>query len=363
VGKLEEIAEKAGVDALVIGYEWNVFYFARLPRPGGSYILYVKGEVPKLLVPALDFWRASDTVKEYEVIPYAKYALPEFEAKLLTTPLPQYIKEHLMKSGVKKVGLDLGLLTQLTNKLSKELADLEVVDIANEILNLRAIKEEEELVLMKEAVNITEEALKKALPEIREGMKEYEVVALLEGHVRFLGSDGYAFETIVASGPNASYPHAVPTPRTLTEGDTVVIDLGARYGGYCADMTRTLIVGRVHHEIKKVIEAVNEALWAATDAVAPGVKGSEVDSVARNVLKKYGLSKYFIHSTGHGVGVEVHEKPRLAQKADEELKPGMAVTIEPGVYVPKKFGVRIENIVVVTKSGREVMNKLDTVFH
>jgi Xaa-Pro aminopeptidase len=220
------------------------------------------------------------------------------------------------------------------------------------------VKDDEEISLMREAVRITEGALRKTLLDLKPGLREYEIAAMLEGSMRFMGADGYAFETIVASGPNGAFPHALPTSKEVVEGEEIVIDMGARFGGYCADMTRTPVLGKADKEIKSIIEALDEAVNEATDAVAPGVKVSDVDAIARKVLAKQGLDKYFIHSLGHGVGVEVHEPPRVAQGVNAVLEPGNVITIEPGVYINGKYGARIENMVLVTKSGHDVINSL-----
>lgn len=360
--KLQALMETEKLDALVIAYDWNVFYFTSIPRPAGSYIFMIKGWEPKILVPALDYWRVSAHVKGVEVIPYSRYEIPGIEAKPVTMPLSDWIIDQVKSVKASRVGTDLSYLTPLANKVKEKLAgSVEVIDIGPKITDMRAVKDESELSLMREALRITEETITKVIPDLKPGLREYEVAAMLEGTMRFLGADGYAFETIVASGPNGAYPHSVPTRKTIDHGEGVVIDMGARFGGYCADITRTPVVGQPSQELKKVLEAVNEAINEAIDAVAPGVKVSEVDGKARKVLAKYGLDKYFIHSLGHGVGVEVHEKPRVAQGIDETLEAGMVITIEPGVYINGKLGVRIENMVLVTKSGREVMNKIPNI--
>ena len=357
--KLEEIMDKESLDVVLITYEWNVFYFAEVPRPMGTYLLFLKGQAPKLLVPALDFWRVASKVHEAEILPYSTYEIPEIEVKPITENLAAWISEQLKSIKAKNVGIDLSYVSPIGLKVKEGLANsLNVVDVGEDISKMRMIKEGREISLMREALRITEESLKKVLDYLRPGIREYEVAALLEGSMRSLGSDGYAFETIVASGPNGAYPHAIPTDRVIGDGDEVVIDMGARFGGYCSDMTRTPIIGKPRKEITDILGALDESVAVATDLVAPGVKVSGVDAEARKVLKKRGFAKYFIHSLGHGVGVEVHEPPRVAQGRNEVLEPGMVITIEPGIYIKGRFGARIENMVLVTKSGRETLNKM-----
>ena len=360
--KLQNIMEAKNVDALLIAYEWNVFYFTEVPRPSGSYLMLVKGLEPKMLVPALDYWRVSVRVKNtVEVIPYSTYEIPSIETKPITKELSSWIASRLKSHEVQRVGIDLSYITKLGIKVKERLKDVKVIDIGEDISRIRMIKENEEILLMRKALDITEKSLTKVLNNLKPKIREYEVAGLLEGSMRLLGADGYAFETIVASGPNGAFPHALPTDKEILAGEEVVIDMGARFGGYCADMTRTPVVGKGSADFKAVIEILDEAVKEATDVVSPGIRASEVDGVARKVLEKYGYSKYFIHSLGHGVGVEVHEPPRIAQGIDTQLMPGMIITIEPGIYVNGKFGARIENMVMVTKTGHETLNKLPNI--
>ncbi len=351
--------EAEGLDAALIVWESNVFYLTGLPKPSGSYLLILKGEDPRLLVPALDYWRVSDSVRGFEVIPYASYQLPGIGVNVLTKKLHEYIVDELASRNVRKVGIDLSYTTSLGSKVESRAREkgIEVKDIGDLITGMRSIKSDEEVSLMWRALEITEEALWRGLEVLKPGIRECEVAAEIEYVIKSKGAEGLAFDTIVASGPNAAYPHAIPGTKEVKEGETVVIDVGAKYCGYCADMTRTAIVGSPPPEIKKAIEAVNEAVLNAVDKVADGVKAEEVDEAARSTLRKYGLDKYFIHSTGHGVGIEVHEKPRLGKGSNEVVKEGMVITIEPGVYLHRRYGVRIENMILVRKNHGEVLNK------
>ena len=358
--KAEALMESKGIDSLIITYEPNVFYFTAVPRPGGTYLFLLKDE-KYILSPALDFWRVSEYVRDVEVIPYSGYDIPGVDVKRIARKLTDWIVQKIKEEKVNRLGIDLGSGSPYALRVKERLSDLEVIDVASDIVDMRVIKDSSELSLLREALRITESSLTRVVEDIRPGLREYEIAGMLEGLMRTNGADGYAFETIVASGRNAAFPHAVPTKKTVVEGDPIVIDMGARYGGYCADMTRTPVIGEPEKELKKIIEAVDEAVNTATDLVAPGVKVSEVDAAARDVLRKNGYGKYFIHSLGHGVGIEVHEKPRVAQGVDEVLKEGMVITIEPGVYIYGKYGVRIENMVVVTKEGHEVLNSVPNI--
>ncbi len=358
LGKLGKIIDELNLDAVLVTYEWNVLYYVGVPRSGGTFILYEKGGTPKILTPALDFWRLSDEVGErVEVLPYTTYELPGFP-KLIKGKLSEWISRYLSDSGYGRVGLDLSHATPLAREVGERLKNHAVVeDISPHISTQRSLKEPEEIELIRQALKISEDSFIKLLEEGVVGLSEREVAAKLDSHMRLGGADGTAFETIVASGSNSAYPHAYPTSRKIGLGDIVVFDFGAKFMSYCSDITRTLVLG-ADEEAKKALEAVSEAVSTATDMIRDGVKSSEPDSVARGVLRRYGLENYFIHSLGHGVGLEVHEKPRLAQGIDETLVEGMVVTVEPGVYIHNKFGIRLENLVVVRKNKAETLNKL-----
>jgi Xaa-Pro aminopeptidase len=186
-------------------------------------------------------------------------------------------------------------------------------------------------------------------------MKESELAAELEYRMRRLGAEKPSFDTIVAGGPRSALPHAQPTAARLESGDLVVVDMGALQEGYCSDMTRMLFLGTPGNKVKRTYRAVLEAQLAAIDAARAGVSTARVDRAARQVLKGYGLEKAFVHSTGHGLGLEIHEPPRVGKRDRTVLEAGMAITIEPGVYLEGFGGIRIEDTVVVTRTGCEIL--------
>jgi Xaa-Pro aminopeptidase len=218
----------------------------------------------------------------------------------------------------------------------------------------RMVKDRDEIECLRSAVSLGASLFDRALEIIRPGVTEAEVAAEMEYSARRAGAQAMSFPTIIASGRRSALPHAPATGAAIPEG-FVVCDFGVILAGYCSDSTRTVHVGRPSAEARRVYRAVLEAQQAAIAAVRPGVGVSEVDGAARKSLQKSGLAKYFTHSTGHGVGLEIHEAPRLAAGQREILRPGMVVTIEPGVYLPGKWGVRIEDVVVVTERGCEVL--------
>jgi Xaa-Pro aminopeptidase len=223
----------------------------------------------------------------------------------------------------------------------------------------RMVKDASELMRIRRAIELGASLFAIACKTIRPGISEVEVAASMEYEARRAGAEGMSFPTILASGPRSAIVHGRASSARIPRCGFVVCDFGVILAGYCSDRTRTVHVGRPVREARQLYDAVLEAQLAAIDTVRPGVTCAEVDNAARRVLRKRGLGRYFTHSTGHGLGLEIHEAPRLAAGQTQKLEPGMVVTIEPGTYVPGKWGVRIEDVVVVTSSGCEVLTPSD----
>jgi Xaa-Pro aminopeptidase len=225
----------------------------------------------------------------------------------------------------------------------------------NLVERARMVKDEDEIGCIRSAVILGASLFDRALETIRPGVPETGVAAAMEFAARKSGAEAMSFETIIASGERSALPHGRASQAVIPAQGFVVCDFGVILSGYCSDMTRTVYMGRPSAEARGFYDAVKQAQQAALDAVRPGIKVSEIDRAARKSLQKSGLAKYFTHSTGHGVGLEIHEAPRLGVEQTEILQPGMVITIEPGAYVPGKWGVRIEDMVVVTERGCEVL--------
>lgn len=238
-------------------------------------------------------------------------------------------------------------ISKMLKSFSVEASDemLELID------GLRAVKSEREIECIKKAQSIAEKALSKTLPLIKEGVTEKEVAAFLEYQMSLLGSEKPSFETIVVAGKKSAMPHGVPDDNKIKNGDFVTIDFGAVYKGYHSDMTRTFAVGFCTDKMKEVYNLVLAANIAAEKAVLKGAKCSDVDKAARDVIENGGYSKYFTHSTGHSLGLEIHEVPSLSPKSEQILSVGNVVTDEPGIYIDGEFGVRIEDMLLVTENG------------
>ena len=219
----------------------------------------------------------------------------------------------------------------------------------------RMIKEPGEVALIRAAVRLGSSLFSRALKVLRPGVTEAEVAGEIEYAARRAGAQGMSFETIVAGGGRSALPHGIASSQPIPNKGFVVLDFGVILGGYCSDMTRTVHMGRAPGKSREMYQVVREAQEKAIAAVRPGVKAGEVDYAARSVLQKAGLGRYFTHSTGHGLGLEIHEPPRLGKGQDEVLEPGMVVTIEPGVYVAGRGGVRIEDVAMVTAGGCEIL--------
>ncbi len=235
---------------------------------------------------------------------------------------------------------------------------LSVAPAGSAIKSLRMIKERCELEKIRLSEQLSEAAFMHFINHAYVGMTEISAACLIEGYMRSHGAKKTSFDTIVASGANGAMPHMTASDRVIESGSLVVCDFGCVLSGYCSDMTRTVAFGEVSDYEKEVYEVVRSAQSAALKKVRCGITGKEVDSAARDVIADAGYGEYFIHSTGHGVGLEIHEAPSASARADTVLKEGMTLTVEPGIYIPDRFGVRIEDLTVVGKDGCECLNNV-----
>ncbi len=235
-------------------------------------------------------------------------------------------------------------------------------DFENEISQIRAVKEPDEVEKIKKAIEVAQNALKRTLEKFHVGMKEREFSALLEYEMVIGGAQKPSFETIVASGYRGALPHGLASDKPIEHGEMVVVDFGALVDGYCSDLTRTFAVGSVPQEYRDAYETVLKAQMTAMRQAHAGMEGREIDAIARNVLQSKGLGKYFSHGLGHAVGMDVHELPVLNPKYDKKIPAGVVVTFEPGVYVPEKFGIRIEDDVFLTENGYECLSSFNKEF-
>lgn len=337
--------EGMGLDGTIIFGPENIHYLTGAPFVRGSYgkLLFVDrdGEA-SLIVSDLDYQEVSDTVNSAEIV----------KTDFMEKPLDRLKK---IVKGYTRLGFEDGVISvALKEKIAGE---FKLEPLRGLVERMRERKDAEEIAIIERAQSINDRALEKAIDNIKEGMSELEIAAELEYYLRKEGEESFAFETIVASGPRGVYPHGMPSIRKPSKGDSVVIDFGAKCGGYCSDMTRTLFFGTPDSEARRAYEAVREAQEKAIEIVSEGVSGKEIDAVARGILDRLGLGKYFVHGLGHGVGIEIHEAPVVGPSNESPLVPGNVITIEPGVYLPGKFGIRIEDLLVVEKGGKRDLTK------
>jgi Xaa-Pro aminopeptidase len=262
----------------------------------------------------------------------------------------------LRRKRIRRIGFERAHLSfEQYSALEDALTGARLTPIGPVIERQRMIKSEDEIAAIRKSVETNSKAFERAVKTLRPGVSEAEAAAELEYQMRRLGAEKAAFETIVAYGARTALPHAHPTAEKLTGDELVLIDMGATRDGYASDMTRMLHAGRPSPKIRKMYKAVLEAQLAGIDAVRAGVTAEYVDRAARRVLKERGLDRQFTHSTGHGLGLEIHEGPRLGKRDKTRLASGMAITIEPGAYIEGFGGIRIEDTVVVTGNGCEVL--------
>ena len=266
-------------------------------------------------------------------------------------------------NGMKDIGFESTAMNVHTYlKLQERVLGMTFKPLSDAMAGIRTIKDAEEVDCIKKAADIACHAMSDVRDSIKLGVREKDIALELEFRMGRRGAEQMAFPTIVASGPNTSLPHAKPGSRRIEDGDLVMIDFGAVWNGYHSDETWTFAVGHGDDKQKEVYAVVKEAHDRALEAVRPGVSCQAVDHVARSVIESRSLGKYFSHSTGHGVGLDVHEAPRIAVTSEHILKAGMVVTIEPGVYIPNLWGIRIEDMVLVTENGCEVLTNMPKTF-
>ena len=272
-------------------------------------------------------------------------------------PFSALINEALAASGAEKVGFEDQRMTVAEHAVYSEKLHCTLTPASSLMTELRGSKDEEELSCMTAAQRIAEGALEQILKEIRPGMTEKEIAARLNYLMVSAGAEKTSFDTIVASGPNGSMPHAVPGMRKVREGDFITMDFGCVYKGYCSDMTRTVALGRPSDEMRNVYDIVLQAQLAGIAAARAGVTGAAIDGAARKVIQDAGYGSCFGHSFGHSLGIDIHEAPNAAPGNDKPMPEGAVVSAEPGIYLPGKFGVRIEDVMILRPDGAQVITK------
>jgi Xaa-Pro aminopeptidase len=352
VTRLRAELDSAEVDGILISQPESRYYLSGYrghdlpPRDSAGYLLITKTSA-NLFTDTRTNEQAAQEAPDYEVVTYS--------AGAKATDL---MKERLSAVGAKRIAfeaihLPYGIYSRFSEALQ---SDVELVPTQDLVDRLRIVKDAKELEMLQAAIDVLDECLAHVLTEVRPGQTEKAIAWEVERYLRTHGADGTSFSSIVASGPNASMPHAIPTDRQFQRGEPIKIDIGALKDGYCSDMTRTVCIGPAPDRLKEVYGIVLEAQEVAERDMRPGMTGTDVDQLSRAVIEKAGFKEHFSHSTGHGIGLEVHEPPWVSPiRGETVLQPGMVFSVEPGIYLPGWGGVRIEDLVVMQENGARVM--------
>lgn len=338
--RLREAMEKVNIDGLLITSTYNRRYMTGFTGTAG--VALISQKEAKFITDFRYVEQAGKQAVDYEIV-QQKATIIEEVAKLA--------KE--MK--IEKLGFEQEHLTFAAFKAYEKAVYAQLIPISGIIENLRLIKTPSEIKILKEAANVADRAFTHILDFIRPGITELDVSNELEFYMRKEGATSSSFDTIVASGKRSALPHGVASNKVIEKGDFVTLDYGAYYNGYVSDITRTVAVGKPSEELIKIYDIVLEAQLLGMSGIKPGMTGKEADAITRNLIVKKGYGEYFGHSTGHGIGLEIHEGPALSIKSDLILQPGMTVTCEPGIYLPGVGGVRIEDDTIITTDGNEAL--------
>ncbi len=366
--KFRSYMEDKGLNMLVLLGKGNIIYATGLREPSGALVMSREcGDM--MLVPLLDYHRV--LVSSPRDIEVKAFYRPGEEVIKGDVPERDLITGGLQDAIVRVVercskdawiaGVDVNWAP--TSILKALEAKIQVVDSSSDIARIRSIKSDWEIEVIEASLRIAENTLRRILEEVREGVTESELSGHASFNMRRLGAWGEAFPTIVAFYENTAYPHHTPTQIKLSIPGPILIDLGAVLAGYHSDLTRTTWWGAGGGEFKQKIEVVVEAQESAIDSIASGVEAWESDRAARLTLERKGLARYFTHGLGHGVGVEIHEEPYLRPASKTVLEKGMIVTVEPGIYIPGLYGIRVEDLVLVTAKGRRVLTRISKMLY
>ncbi|MBZ5201355.1 aminopeptidase P family protein [Planomicrobium chinense] len=336
--KLRKEMEQQQIEAMLITSQYNLRYITDFTGTAGLALV-----TPHKAYFITDFRyteQAGEQVKEFDVV----------QAK---TNLLEEAAELAKNLAVKSLAFEKDYVTYAAFQDYQAKIDAELKPVSGLIEKIRMIKTPEEVSILKAAAKIADDAFEHICKFIKVGQTELEISNELEFFMRKQGATSSSFDTIVASGLRSALPHGVATEKKIESGDFITLDYGALYNGYISDITRTVAVGEPSEKLKEIYQVVLDAQVQAVEKIGPGMTGIEADAIARDYIKSKGYGEAFGHSTGHGIGLEVHEAPGLSFKSQTVLEPGMAVTVEPGIYLPGIGGVRIEDDILITESGNE----------
>ncbi|HHK5538300.1 aminopeptidase P family protein [Bacillus cereus] len=296
-------------------------------------------------------------ITDFRYVDQAKTEIKAAEIIMHKGNLEEEVANQVSKLNIQKLGIEDNNMTLQQFKKLQKYIHTEMVPVCEIIEDIRLIKDTSEIETMKIAATIADEAFHHIVTFLKPGISETDVRDELEFFMRKKGATSSSFQIIVASGVRSSLPHGVASNKIIKRGDIVTLDFGALYDGYCSDITRTVAIGEPSEEFQKIYNVVREALKRGTEAIKPGETAKSIDDITRNYITEHGYGQYFGHSTGHGLGLEIHEPLRLSQESKATLQEGMVVTVEPGIYIPNWGGCRIEDDIVITKDGYDVITK------
>jgi Xaa-Pro aminopeptidase len=341
--KLRNTLTQHNLDAILVSHSDNRQYLAGFTGSAGTLLISMDRKVL-----ATDFRYFEQVARE----------APEFELAKLTGRVSELLPDLLSDVGVRRLGFESQQVTvDQLDEWTRAADGVEWVPLKDVVEGQRAVKDEAEIDALRRSTALTDAAFAHLLEVVRPGMTEREAAWEIEVYMRTHGASKVAFDLIVAAGPNGALPHARPGDRAIQPGEPVVIDIGCVLDGYCSDMTRTIFLGRPDPKYLEVWELVRQALEVAEGGIHAGMSGVDADALARELITEAGYGDHFGHGLGHGVGLAVHEKPRASRLSEDTLEAEMTLTIEPGIYLPGEFGVRIEDLVVIRDTGVEVLTR------
>jgi len=338
LAKLRSAVEANNLDAILITSSINRRYVTGFTGTAGVAIISLKDA--KLITDFRYTEQAEDQAKAFDIVQHKQ-------------TLEAEIANQIKSLGIKNLGFERDYVTYSQYENYKTQFNVTLVPVSGLVEEIRLIKTNEELEIMKKAATIADDAFEHILKFIKPGVKEIEVSNELEFFMRRQGATSSSFDTIVASGFRSALPHGVASEKVIQSGELVTLDYGALYQGYCSDITRTVAVGEISSKLRNIYDIVLEANLRGVNGIKPGMTGKQADALTRDYITEKGFGDNFGHSTGHGLGLEVHEGPVLSIRSDKVLKKGMVVTVEPGIYVNGLGGCRIEDDIVITESGNE----------
>lgn len=337
--KLRQLLQQQEIEAMLITSDINRRYLTGFTGSSGAVLISAEHAV---------------LITDFRYMSQAPAQAPHYNVVEHKAEMKKTVHDLVQQWGIKRLAFEQRDITYGTfASYKEELASIELVPTDGLVEHIRMIKDEAEIEVLREAAKLVDDAFTYILDHLKPGVSEKQIDLELEFYMRQHGATSSSFDTIVASGERSALPHGVASERIIQNNEFVKLDFGAYYKGYCSDITRTVMIGTPEQKHRDIYDIVLEAQMHALEHIKPGMTGCEADALTRDIIKRYGYGDNFGHSTGHGIGMEIHEEPRLSPTSETILVPGMTVTVEPGIYIPGFGGVRIEDDIVITDEGAE----------